>query len=378
MAKKYLINWSDCMPLSAATFNQHDDYFIDSVRDSIEVRTNNYNYGLLPLQGGRSIENGIQISQHVTGHVAVRLLFCNAITSSGIRIHYNAEESANELEKNYSVESDIKKNIRQWDIILAADPFSRVALGEIDPEETPPRHPNAEPSYRLYVMPKGEINTQEFGSHYLIIGRVRKDSDRFMVDAEFIPPCTTMNSHPELQAYCTTFGNMFRSLENYSKFIIGKIHNRDNSSELAGNMTLLCREVLRNIASFQFNYTNKGAYYAPIDVLSHVSGLAHIIYVSFSFMSGPQKEEVLKYFYEWSDVTPGSFEELLANTLEILYDHTDIRTSMIQANSFMYTLTELWQRLSTLEYIGQHKDNIVVSERNMGGASTGKTWTVID
>lgn len=48
MAKKNLVNWSDCMPLSAAIFNQHDDYFLDSVRDSIEVRTNSYNYGLLP------------------------------------------------------------------------------------------------------------------------------------------------------------------------------------------------------------------------------------------------------------------------------------------------------------------------------------------
>ena len=36
MAKKNLVNWSDCMPLSAAIFNQHDDYFLDSIRDSIE------------------------------------------------------------------------------------------------------------------------------------------------------------------------------------------------------------------------------------------------------------------------------------------------------------------------------------------------------
>lgn len=48
MAKKNLVNWSDCMPLSAAIFNQHDDYFLNSIRDSIEVRTNSYNYGCCP------------------------------------------------------------------------------------------------------------------------------------------------------------------------------------------------------------------------------------------------------------------------------------------------------------------------------------------
>ena len=89
---------------------------------------------------------------------------------------------------------------------------------------------------------------------------------------------------------------------------------------------------------------------------------------------------VPKYFYEWSDVTPGSFDEQLADTLEMLYEHTDIRASMVRAYSFMYTLTELWQRLSTLEYIGQHKENIVVSERTTGNNTTGqnKTWSIMD
>ena len=165
MAKKNLVNWSDCMPLSAAIFNQHDDYFLDSIRDSIEVRTNSYNYGLLPARQNRDGENGIRISQHVTGHIEVRLKSCEAITSSGIRIQFDATETGSELVKNYSVESDTRKNITQWDIILSVDTFHRVGSGDPNPEEVPPRHPNALPSYRLFVMPKGEINISELGSH---------------------------------------------------------------------------------------------------------------------------------------------------------------------------------------------------------------------
>ncbi len=380
MAKKNLVNWSDCMPLSAAIFNQHDDYFLDSIRDSIEVRTNSYNYGLLPARKNRDGENAIRISQHVTGHIEVRLKYCDAVTASGIRIQFDATETGSELVKNYSVESDTRKNITQWDIILSVDPFHRVGSGDPNPEEVPPRHPNALPSYRLFVMPKGEINISELGSHYLTIGRIRKDAERFMVDADFIPPCTTMKSHPELQEYHAKFGNMFRSLENYSKIIIAKIHNRDNRGELGVHISLICREMLRYLATLQFTYTNKGLYNAPIDVLDSVSSLAHIMYVSFSYLSGTQKEETQKYFYEWSDVTPGSFDEQLADTLEMLYEHTDIRASMVRAYSFMYTLTELWQRLSTLEYIGQHKENIVVSERTTGNNTTGqnKTWSIMD
>jgi len=120
-------------------------------------------------------------------------------------------------------------------------------------------------------MPKGEINISELGSHYLTIGRIRKDAERFMVDADFIPPCTTMKSHPELQEYHAKFGNMFRSLENYSKIIIAKIHNRDNRGELGAHISLICREMLRYLATLQFTYTNKGLYNAPIDVLDSVS-----------------------------------------------------------------------------------------------------------
>lgn len=380
MAKKNLVNWSDCMPLSAAIFNQHDDYFLDSVRDSIEVRTNSYNYGLLPARQNRGGENGIRISQHVTGHIEVRLKYCDAVTASGIRIQFDAAEAGSELVKNYPVESDTRKNVTQWDIILSVDPFHRIGSGEPNPEEVPPRHPNALPSYRLFVMPKGEINISELGSHYLTIGRIRKDAERFMVDADFIPPCTTMKSHPELQEYHAKFGNMFRSLETYSKNIIAKIHNKDNRGELGNHISLICREMLRYLATLQFSYTNKGLYNAPIDVLDSVSSLAHVMYVSFSYLSGTQKEETQKYFYEWSDVTPGSFDEQLSDTLEMLYEHTDIRSSMVRAYSFMYTLTELWQRLSTLEYIGQHKENIVVSERTTGQNTTGqsKSWSIMD
>ncbi|MCS3120453.1 hypothetical protein NXV95_13925 [Bacteroides fragilis] len=59
----------------------------------------------------------------MTGHIEVRLKSCEAITSSGIRIQFDATETGSELVKNYSVESDTRKNITQWDIILSVDPF---------------------------------------------------------------------------------------------------------------------------------------------------------------------------------------------------------------------------------------------------------------
>lgn len=88
----------------------------------------------------------------------------------------------------------------------------------------------------------------------------------------------------------------------------------------------------------------------------------------------------MKYFYEWSDVTPGSFEELLATTLNMIYEHTNIRTMMLQIESFLSVMSELWLKLSSLEYIGQHKDNIVISERiyQNEAPKTKGGWTILD
>ena len=141
---------------------------------------------------------------------------------------------------------------------------------------------------------------------------------------------------------------MFRSLETYSKIIIAKIHDRDNRGELGAHISLICREMLRYLASLQFSYTNKGIYNAPIDVLESVSSLAHIMYVSFSYLSGTQKEETQKYFYEWSDVTPGSFDEQLSDVIRA-YGHPVFNGSRLFVHVHAHRI------VATAQYVGIYR-----------------------
>lgn len=379
MASKKLVNWQGSMELSAAIFNQQDDYFIDSIRDSICVRMTNYNYGLLPAEAGSAADSGIHISQHVTGHIEIQLEHCNIVTSSGIRIRYDATEAGGALEKTYTPSSDGSQEISQWDIILAADPFNRVATGTISPEENPPRYPDSEASCKLYVMPAGENSYRELGKHYLTVGRIRKEGDRYMVNTDYIPPCIAMKSHESLMEYYNTFGTQLQAIESAGKVILTKVRNRTNRSELPMNIATICEDVMAYISSVYFNYRNKGAYAAPVEIVGCMSGLAHRVYVSLCRFSGINRDELLRYFYEWSNVTPGSFEELLSDTLEIRYDHNNIRSMMVRVTAFMNTLTETWQRISQLEYIGQHKENIIVSESQVGNTTAPqRTWEILD
>ncbi|MDR3062479.1 MAG: hypothetical protein LBU57_10305 [Dysgonamonadaceae bacterium] len=380
--KYRLVNWEEGMDVNYNHFQQLENYFIERLCDNQASRINKNNYGLLPAPDGKGDSSEFEISERVTGKVEIKLRRCNALTAGGYRISYHPEQDDFIL-YTHSFDTEKEQDVAKthyWDVILSVDPYKRLSTGIPNEEETPPRHPDATEQYRLSIAPEGKTHHNQLGFYHLVIGRVRQKGGRFEVDTNYIPPCTGMRSHSDLVKYYEAFGTYLNDIERASKIIISKVKNRTQNSPLAHHIGSVCEEMTRYIASIYFIYRNSGREMAPVEIVNYFSTLAHTCYISLNFISKIEKEELLKYFYEWSDVTPGTFEEMLSNTLGIIYDHTAIRTVMIQIESYLRVMSELWLKLSTLEYIGQHKDNIVVSERAhqpeivkpKGG------WTILD
>jgi hypothetical protein len=385
LIKKTLVNWVDGMKISKNHLLQTEDYLIDIIRDTTSTRLTDNNFGLLPPYKGEKLSSDFEITNRVSNHVEIKLRRCNAITAGGCRININPTEYSEYLIMDYSFDddTDYKKEDEEyqyWDVILVVKPFERVPVGAPDPEETPPRHPDASQVYSLFIKPAGQINSKEFGMHHLVIGRVVKKSDRYEVDTDYIPPCTSMNSHPDMKEYYETFGQQLNDIETSSHKIIQKIHERENNSDIAKNINRVCETLLNYIATVYFNYRNNGRFYSPLETANTFSSLAHTGFSAIQYMSKKQKEEMLRYFYEWSDVTPGNFTELLTDTLEIIYDHHNIRQVMELINRFLSVFSSLWIKLSTLEYIGQHKENIVVAEKTQKHEQVSRQsgWTIVD
>lgn len=64
--------------------------------------------------------------------------------------------------------------------------------------------------------------------------------------------------------------------------------------------------------------------------------------------------------------------------LEMQYDHNNIDNSMKLIYDFLDIQAQLWTRLSLLEYIGQHKENIIVSDKRLIDKNSQKgNWTVL-
>jgi hypothetical protein len=377
-----LVNWVEGMNVSSIHFQQTENYFIERLYDNLATRLTRYNYGLLPSLDGRSASSEFDISERVTGKVEIRLQRCNALTAGGCRISYNPGQNDYIL-YTHTFEQDKQSDAnatRIWDVILTIEPFQRIPSGIPNEEETPPRHPDITEFYRLSIIPQGHTNYDQLGLFHLVIGRIRQHSGRYEVDTNYIPPCTQMSSHSELLSYYDRFNNYMSDIERASGNIVSKVRNRAHNSSMAQHIAATCESIMRYIAMIYFPYRNTGREASPVETVNYFSTLAHIVYVSLRCINKTDREEMLRYFYEWSDVNPGSFEELLSETMNIMYNHNAIRTVMVQAESFLNTMSELWIRLSTLEYIGQHKENIVVSERVQQSETPkkGSSWTILD
>ena len=338
--KKYpLVNWADGMPVNKGHFTQQEDHFTDRLCEYQSFHLNRNTYGLLPFKKGEPVSGDFSITELVTGTL--------------------------EEEKD-----------KRWDVILMADPFEHLPSGIPNEKEISPRQPNALPKYALSVLPSGQTDGSELGRHFLLIGRLRKNGNRCEVDGNFIPPCTSMSSHPDLKGYYTKFGQLVDSIEKASFDILAKVENAEKQTT---NIGMLCRHVMLFISDIYFSFRNEGQYYSPLHFLNVFSTLAHRLYVCLSFMDKEDKEDLLKYFNEWNGITPGAYEGLLRENCGLLYNHHNIRQLMVTAERFLYLFNDLWTTLSRLEYIGKHKENIVVAERSRQPKESSESrWNILD
>jgi len=370
------INWINGMKLSSDHFTLSDLYLQDFVRDAASLHLNNSNYGLLPPFAGYKSSHDIEIIEKATNHIEVRVRYCNAITPEGCHIDIIQSDNMDTLVHNHYFGQSEPRN---YVILLVVSPFNRIPTGTPNPEENPIRYPELAKSYAIAVLPESEVGSQTADSYFLTIGQVYYENGRLSINNSYIPPSSTITSHPALIRYYESFSVLLNDLQLAAFKIIDKTGGRDNITPLGKNIRLISEKIVDYIAGLFYEYRNIAHRESPAVLVGYFSSLAHIFFTAIKLIDPREREELLKYFYEWKDVTPGNFEELLAKTIELVYDHKQINNSMLMANEFMNVLVALWNKLSGLEYIGQRKENIVVAEQQVvQQVQARKTWTLLD
>ncbi|WP_158825834.1 hypothetical protein [Mucilaginibacter lacusdianchii] len=376
--KHRAVNWVDGMKISSSHFVQTDNFIHDLVKDSNALHINNNNFGLLPPFNGERSAVDIQISERASSHIQVKIRQCNAVTAEGYRISISPQALGQELVfTHYFSQDTLTDAVESYFIILTVNPHERLTAGQPDAEEAPLRYPDVDSSYTVTILPASQISSRT--NHYLEIGKLTRSSTGVQIQSDYIPPCATILSHPDLVRYYESFSNQLNELQLLSFRILDKITSKDSISTIGKNVKTLCEKMLDYIARIYFPYRNMVYNQSPVVLVGCFSEMAHVFFSTVKSIAGSEREELLKYFYEWKDVTPGNFEELLARLIEIVYNHHDIQTSMAAVDEFLRVIVALWNKLSTLEYIGQRKENIVVAEQQIVQTVQAKrTWTLLD
>lgn len=364
------------MKLSSNHFVINDLFVQDFVRNAASLQLNNSNYGLLPPFAGYGASHDIEIVEKATNHLEVRIKYCNAITPEGCHIDISQSDSNETIVHNQYFGQSEPKN---YFILLVVNPFKPTPAGIPDPEESPLRYPELAKSYTIVIIPENEILAKVPDSYYITIGQVYYDGMNLTINKAYIPPSSTITSHPSLIRYYENFSLLLNDLQLASFKILDKTSGRDNISQLGKNIRLVSGKIVDYIAKIFYEYRNIAYRESPTVVIGYFSNLAHIFFTAIKLIEPKEREELLKYFYEWRDVTPGNFEELLSKTIELVYDHKNINDSFSVVNEFITILVALWNKLSGLEYIGQRKENIVVAEQQVvQQVQARKTWSLLD
>ncbi len=357
--KHFPVNWADGMLIGKEHFIAHDNALYDQLRDVLAQQLTDFNYGLLPPLPNQKSALDIFVDVEQASSIRIEVKECRAVTRGGVRIEIG---TANQQTLNVPIaplmaEYDLSDfNNQEFDIIIVVNPFSRVPVGEIDPEENPPRHKHTMPQYLLEIVPSEQINRSEFSAYHLPVGRLQAKVGNVKFAEYFIPPCTTVNSHLEMQKKYREYASILSDLSSSTTQIVRKIKSKSEPSPLADNMAFLVQRLAFFIADNLDNFRTCVPQQSPLYMVMTFLGFIRHFKTALRCMVEEDREELLKYISDWVDMTPGEFDNMLDSTLHLEYDHYDTSSTFEQLNKCIEILVILFDKLKQLDFIGYRKE----------------------
>ncbi len=364
--KIYLpVNWIDGMKVNKNHFIDTDNNIVQQVKNTYLSFINPYNYGLL-LQHDFNF-NPVKIITDADnqGFIHVKIINCNAVTRGGSRIeihdNYFSDKELSEALPDIRFSPGHENDI--YYVILTVDSFDRIQCGVPDPDENPPRLPNVLPGYRLSVNTTNDLNSGS-NMNSLIIGKLIIKNSKPELDDEYVPACQTIYSHPKLAEYHAQLVKVLGQIEVDLIDILHRIKDKRQSTNIAETVSEVSNSMLIFLGVHMTEFRKIGRYKPPVYIFEQMAAFARVINNSINRQSSADKEELLNYIQDWSNLKQGAFEEVLTKAIEYEYNHDDINNSINNLTPFINAISKICNTLSNLDFIGKKKDRqIFVKEQ---------------
>ncbi|WP_410879205.1 hypothetical protein [Myroides sp. DW712] len=375
------VNWVDGMKVSQKHFDAQTNFILEGLRDVRATSSSAFSYGLLPSTSHSQGKCVFEVFPTISGDLELVMQQCNAITPSGFRIDC-AETKINIKPLIPSVGEELQQQKSDYYLILIVDPFDKVPFGSLQLEESPPRYPYTKAKYRWELIAVSMLNStfcHPSGGDYVIVCKIMVHGDIIQLEETYIPPCTSVLSHPVLLHHYNRMGHCMPLLEKYAVKILQKESNTKQNTRLMRSVKLLCQVLVQDIGSGYFYFRNIVPHQAPLYFIGCFSQIATHLYQVTQTLLPADLEEVLNYISEWSEIPPHAFLNQLTTVAEITYQHWDCATPLGEIQTLMSTLELIFLKLNELDYIGQRKENIIVNEFEVTPIpKTNRGWSVLD
>ncbi|WP_353159998.1 hypothetical protein [Myroides odoratus] len=374
------VNWVDGMKISKKHFDAQTNFILDGLRDVRATYTQVFSYGLLPLDTQNQGMDIVEVRATVSGDVEYIIKTCKAITPSGCSVEVIDFRFA--LKPLIPLVGDeLEHQKRAYYVVIAINLFDKIPYGTMDVEETPPRYPFTKPRYRIDLRPVSafDVNSGYSGGDYVIIGQVMIQGEMIQMEEDYIPPCTSVSSHPLLLKQYNKVANALSLLQKYAVKILQKEHQVRQNTKLASSVKLLCQALIHDIGATYFHFRNTVPHLPPLYFMECLSQIATHLHQVTQTLAPMDLEELLNYISEWSEIVPHTFLNQLARVAEIKYQHTDCASHLSDIQLMLSCLEKVFFKLNELDYIGQRKENIIVNELEVTpAAKTNRGWSVLD
>lgn len=346
LLKYKAVNWQDGMKISREHLIQQESFFIESIRDASSSQINSLNYGLLSMGNFTGKSLNVKITVDPAKIIRVHLLECHAINTNGERIEIADGKLTADLDFGDSKE-------KTFYVTISVNLFARIASGTPSPSEEPARLPYCEPSYRLEILPESQLSQRE--NALLIIGKLNTTDGRLRVVDDYIPPSAAVKNFPLLLEKYYSLGNQLGETANINLSIVQKIHAKSQATSLVKSFMILSEKISDFLAGNLPKFMGIISELPPVYMIENFGQFAYLIRFTLERMPPKDKEELLAYFAEWTDMNISQINEKISGMIRSEYRHDDIQESLSKADEFMTTIHTIFSKLNALDFIGKKK-----------------------
>jgi hypothetical protein len=288
------------------------------------------------------------------------VLSCQAVTSGGVRISIPATFAMGQAEKGNILTTTFPLsaggNESTWWVFLSVNPYEKQPAGSPDLSENPPRLPNVLPSYTIQFI--SDTHYREFAWHpySLAIGKVAVNGNDVKIENDYIPPCFSLNAHPDLVSLHGELDKALSNIELFSSRIVQKIFKKKQQNDISELVMFLCDRVMLYLGQAITTMRWTMLYEPPAMMFASISNLARVMKNSIDMRIGSGKDELMNYLSEWCELKQGELETMLGSLSGASFNNNDINKNIQKIAEFVKLASGLFETLSKLEFIGKRKE----------------------